>query len=285
MKLFRHATPAVVQDLACVVAVGRFDGVHLGHQRVLMRLIEEASIRRLRAAVILRGRARRVAVLTRLREQLTLLAQARVDIVLIAGSDVRSDVELAVAYGACLLVTGKEGARGELAPRASAAPLTVAVVPAVEINGVRVAASAIAATLSEGDIGAVEQRLGHHHRISGRVVHGHHRGAPLGIPTANIRVRGVVLPPDGVYAVRAIVDGRELPAVTNIGFNPTFGNAARSVETHLLDFSGDLYGQRLAIDLVARLRGERRFPSVRELLAQIGDDIAVARGFFAGHDR
>ena len=111
-------------------------------------------------------------------------------------------------------------------------------------------------------------------------MHGFHRGGPLGIPTANLRVKGIQLPPDGVYAVRAHVGGASLNGVANIGFNPTFGNRVRSVETHLLDFDGDLYGQRLEIAFVARLRGEQKFPDVQALLAQIRSDIAAARRFF-----
>jgi riboflavin kinase/FMN adenylyltransferase len=132
----------------------------------------------------------------------------------------------------------------------------------------------------QGDLAGAARGLGRDHAVSGRVIHGHHRGGPLGIPTANIRVRGVQLPPDGVYAVRAGVEDREWRGVANIGFNPTFGNRARSVETHLLEFDGDLYGRRLAIAFVAHLRGERKFESVDALVAQIRADIAVARRVF-----
>jgi riboflavin kinase/FMN adenylyltransferase len=127
----------------------------------------------------------------------------------------------------------------------------------------------------------VRRLLGRIPTIGGRVVHGFHRGAPLGIPTANLRVRGVHLPPDGVYAVRARCRGEWCDGVANIGFNPTFGNRVRSVETHVLDFSGDLYGTWLEIGFIARLRGEQRFPDVQALLAQIRVDIAAARARLA----
>ena len=97
---------------------------------------------------------------------------------------------------------------------------------------------------------AARAMLGRDAGVGGRVVHGFHRGGPLGIPTANLRVRGIQLPPDGVYAVRARVGGSALRGVANIGFNPTFGNQTRTVETHLLDFNGDLYGRRLEVAFV-----------------------------------
>jgi riboflavin kinase/FMN adenylyltransferase len=138
--------------------------------------------------------------------------------------------------------------------------------------------------VARGDLAAAAALLGRPPSVGGRVVHGFHRGAALGIPTANLRVRDHQLPPDGVYAVRAWVGDAHLRGVANIGFNPTFGNRTRTVETHLLDFSGDLYRQRLDIALLARLRDERKFPDVPALLAQIRTDIAAARRWFEVHD-
>jgi riboflavin kinase/FMN adenylyltransferase len=157
-------------------------------------------------------------------------------------------------------------------------------VPSATIDGERVSSQRLCRLISAGDLDAAYSGLGRRHAVEGRVVHGFHRGAPLGIPTANLRLRGVALPPDGVYAVRARVGATELQGVANIGFNPTFGNTVRSVETHLLDFAADLYGRRLEVAFVRRLRGEQRFAGIDALLLQIQRDIASAREIFATID-
>jgi riboflavin kinase/FMN adenylyltransferase len=114
--------------------------------------------------------------------------------------------------------------------------------------------------------------------LSGPVVHGEARGRTIGFPTANVAQREELSPAAGVYAVRVTLpDGRSLPGVMNIGTRPTVGGRARSVEVHLLDFAGDLYGQVLHVALVARVRDERRFDSLAALREQIGADVAVAR--------
>jgi riboflavin kinase/FMN adenylyltransferase len=120
--------------------------------------------------------------------------------------------------------------------------------------------------------------LGREHFVRGRVIHGHHRGRQLGFPTANIRVRTGLLPPNGVYAVRVTHDGVTRGGVANLGVNPTFGGGERSLEPHIFDFDGDLYGVRLKVSFVRRLRDELRFGSIDELVAQIRRDAEAARG-------
>jgi riboflavin kinase/FMN adenylyltransferase len=108
------------------------------------------------------------------------------------------------------------------------------------------------------------------------VVPGKRRGKALGFPTANLRIGKMLLPPDGVYAVRTHVRGHVHGGVANLGFNPTFGNRERSLEVHLFDFNADLYGQRLEVIFVGRLRGEVRFASKDALAEQIARDVAEA---------
>ena len=121
--------------------------------------------------------------------------------------------------------------------------------------------------------------LGRLHRVFGTVREGDRRGATIGFPTANILPYGGLLPPDGVYAVRVKLEGGSdvLPAVANLGTNPTFGGVGRRLEVHLFDFDRDLYGSRIEVGFAHRLRGEIRFPSVEELVAQIEADAAQAR--------
>jgi riboflavin kinase/FMN adenylyltransferase len=120
--------------------------------------------------------------------------------------------------------------------------------------------------------------LGRYYSLEGRVVTGDGRGTELGIPTANLDIDpGQALPADGVYATLVYLDERPHPSVTNIGARPTFGGAERTVEVHILDFEGDAYRQTLRIDIIDRLREERRFETAEALKAQVASDIQQAR--------
>ncbi|MBX3026291.1 adenylyltransferase/cytidyltransferase family protein [bacterium] len=275
MLLVRHLARTEPVTRPRVVAVGRFDGVHRGHQRVLGRLAALARARRAEAVVALRYAPERGRALTTLRQRVALLREWGVDWgVLLGRDDPADDAAVAARLGAAALVTG-----GELTG------------PGVDVERVELAlngalpltAANIREWLIGGDLPAVERALGRPHAVEGPVIHGFHRGARLGIPTANLRVQHLVLPPDGVYAVRAVHRGVRRDGVANIGLNPTFGNVARSVETHLFEFSGDLYGERLEVSFVARLRGEQKFAGIEALVAQIRADMAAARDLLATH--
>ena len=117
--------------------------------------------------------------------------------------------------------------------------------------------------------------------MSGRVEKGFQRGRGIGFPTANLRPRADLLLPNGVYAVVVDVGEQQVAGVANVGVNPTFGGIKRTIEAHLFDFSADLYGRRLRVGFVERLRGERKFPSVQELIRQIQEDANRARVLLA----
>jgi riboflavin kinase/FMN adenylyltransferase len=166
---------------------------------------------------------------------------------------------------------------------ADAAGLTLAVVPAVLHDGVVVSSSGVRAALASGDVALAASLLGRPHRLDGTVVRGDGRGRALGIPTANLGGRGNQEPAPGVYAGWAELDGRRLPAAINVGHLPTIGDGRPlTVEAHLLGWSGDCHGRRLALDLVARLRGEQRFAGMEALVAQIRADIAAVPGALDG---
>jgi riboflavin kinase/FMN adenylyltransferase len=147
-----------------------------------------------------------------------------------------------------------------------------------ELDGRIVSSTRVRAALSEGRVDEATRLLGRPHRIRGRVVAGAGRGAGLGFPTANIAGIDTQIPADGVYAARAILDGLPpRPTALHIGPNATFGESARQVEAHLIDYTGDLYGQAIQIDFLERLRGTRRFDGVADLLEQIRADVEDAR--------
>ena len=155
----------------------------------------------------------------------------------------------------------------------------VHVVEPVRVQDTLVSSTMIRTLVLEGDLATTHGLLGRNYQISGTVVKGKNRGGRLlGFPTANLRPVDALIPKRGVYVVTVLMDERLYDGVTNIGYNPTFGDEALSVETHLLDFSGDLLGKTIRVNFIQRLRDEKTFPNVEALSAQIGQDIIEAKG-------
>jgi riboflavin kinase/FMN adenylyltransferase len=160
--------------------------------------------------------------------------------------------------------------------------IEVVTVPPVTLEGDVVSSSQVRAALAQGDVERAARMLTRVHDVTRRVVRGAQRGRTLGFPTANLELEGMMLPADGVYAVAArVLDGSAGQhtlrlGVANLGVRPTL-SAGRSLEVHLFDFHGDLYGASLRVGFVARLRGEQKFPSLEALRAQIARDVEAAR--------
>lgn len=298
MKIY-HALPERTPDRPRVVAIGFFDGFHRGHRAIV------------REALRLRQAGERSAVLTfrehpsaflrpgneppmiaTLEERVNAFARAGIDeaYVLAFDASVASmtpaqflDETLIGRIGARAMVVGvnfrfgnkRAGdvpfARAHLAERGR---LVVAVENELD-EGERVSSTRIRALIAAGDLQAADRLLGASYTVRGKVTFGAGRGHDLGYPTANITVpAGKLLPPDGVYRATGRHDGRDYPGLVSIGTNPTFDGAARSVEAWLLDFNGALYGEELALRDFRFVRGQRKFSSVDELVAQMRDDAA-----------
>jgi riboflavin kinase / FMN adenylyltransferase len=145
-----------------------------------------------------------------------------------------------------------------------------------------VSSSAIRSLIAAGSLEEAVRLLGHPYRIRGRVVEGARRGRSIGFPTANLAGIETLLPGDGVYAATACLEGRLFAAAVNVGPNPTFEESRRKFEVHLIDFSGDLYGCFLDVDLQQRIRETRRFEGRDELVRQIAEDVSAVRAQFFG---
>jgi riboflavin kinase/FMN adenylyltransferase len=150
-------------------------------------------------------------------------------------------------------------------------------VPAFELHGRPVSSSRVRDALLAGNLAAVTELLGRPYRVAGVVAAGARRGRTIGFPTANLDRVETLLPGNGVYAVRVHADAGRFAGAAHIGPNATFGEEARKLEVHLLDFAGDLYGQTLCVDFLSRIRGTERFESVDALTRQMNRDVAEAR--------
>jgi riboflavin kinase/FMN adenylyltransferase len=285
------------------LTIGVLDGVHLGHQHLLGRLRDEARRRALSPGVItlhphpitvLRPEIA-PSYLTSLEDRMELMRDSGADWVIpVTFTSEVSEVtaeELAAAFHETLrmrlMVLGPDASFGRGAPkdtpdrmRRLGAELGFEVVQVEPLmhDGARYSSTAVRHALADGEMERVTSLLGRPYKIGGPVVLGFERGRTIGFPTANISVAADrALPALGVYATRALVGGRVLKGATNIGRRPTFDAGHVSVETHLLDFEGDIYGQRLDLEIVHRIREELKFESVDALVAQIGRDVEIAR--------
>ena len=290
------------------LTVGVLDGVHRGHQALLARLGEETRARGLSPGVVtlhphpltvLRPDAPS-SYLTSLEDRLRLLREAGAEWVapLTFTSELSETTaeELAAAFRDVLdmrlLALGPDAAFGRGAPADTAermeragAALGFAVArvePLLAEDGERCSSTLVRTALAAGDMRAAAALLGRPHTLAGPVVRGLERGRLLGFPTANISVAADrALPALGVYATVATVAGRRLKGATNIGRRPTFDAGHVSIETHLLDFGGDLYDERMEIAIVERVRPERAFPGPEALREQIAADVRRVRELLA----
>lgn len=301
MEIVRALEPGSA-DRPAVLTMGKFDGLHLGHQRLIATTIEHARALGIASAVltwephpnaVLRP-DQPLQLLTSLEEKIELIAHHGPDQLIIAPFTRATMTTSAAAYMAQIVAAipvrelwvgedfamgrGRTGDVASLMVIGSNLGFAVGAVSKVIRDGMAVSASRVRELLGAGAVEAVAPLLGRPFGLRGLVVEGDRRGRTIGFPTANLQIGPEhVLPADGVYACRVYLNGVGLPAVTNIGVRPTFDGLRRTVEAHLLDWSGDLYGQSLRLEFSARLRGEQKFAGVEELIAQISRDAAQAR--------
>ena len=283
-----------------IYALGFFDGVHLGHQALLAACKELATRQGCRAGAVtftahpdllVSGNA--PVLLNTIEDRKKLLHAYGAEVVWELPFDRQlmhthwaDFLQALVANGAAGFVCGSDfrfGAGGigtakKLAAFCESRDLPCTIVPQQELEGVRVSSTHIRSLLEQGDLASAIRFLGHPHMFTGTVVPGKQLGRTIGIPTANLQLPPEVqVPRFGVYACKALVDGREYLAVTNIGNRPTVGGDAVTVEPWLLDFEGDLYGKMLTLHFYEYLRPEVKFPSLEALQAEIQKNAAQTR--------
>lgn len=284
------------------LAIGAFDGVHRGHQHLLQQLAAAARAAGARPAVltffphpsvVISGPRGRFYIST-LAERMDLLAEQGMELVIAHPfndavrhtraadfmDQLRQSLDLRQLWGGQFaLGYNREGDVPFLRRLGQEKGFTVEVVEAmVEWDGRLVSSSRVRRSLAAGDVADVNGCLGRPFRLSGEVVKGDGRGRQIGVPTANLSLWPErVLPANGVYATYAWVGDEQFRAATNVGVRPTVDGHHQTVEAHLLDFDGDLYGQELKLDFIGRIRDEQKFSSLAALVEQITADVARVR--------
>ncbi len=280
------------------LTIGVFDGVHLGHQHLIAALLKQARREGLLSGVVtfrqhpeeLLSSGRTLPFLTDITTRINLLRGKGADIIVplsftreLADLSPRQFIGLLqkhlrmrrlVIGPDFALGRGRQGDAAALRRLGKEMGFGLTVVPPLKIKGEVVSSTAIRQALAAGDMQKYRQLSGHPFSLRGRVVTGAGRGTGLGFPTANLDISaGQALPADGVYASLAHINGQTYRSMTNIGKDPTFGTNERTIESYLVDYKGDLYGTELLVDIVARLRDEKKFASAEELKKQLAEDV------------
>jgi len=307
MKVFHAPADLPGAPRRVCAAVGVFDGVHLGHQQVIRQTIADAGHHEAFSVAITFDRHPNAVVaphavppaIYSLEQKLAAIASLGADGALVIPFDATFSQrtagafieELATGFG-CLrsLCVGREFTfgwrrQGDVALlEAMGAKLGFKVhgLAAVALDGQVVSSTRIRDRIQSGDLDAAGQMLGRDYEIAGVVAAGDQLGRTLGFPTANLELAGLATPPAGVWAVHAVAGGRQLRGVANLGTRPTFAAPAPTprLEVHLFDFNEEIYGARLTVQFVERLRAEMKFESLAALQRQIAADVAAAKSCF-----
>ncbi|MGD2127293.1 MAG: bifunctional riboflavin kinase/FAD synthetase [Desulfobacteraceae bacterium] len=289
-----------------VLTIGNFDGVHKGHLTLFEKVKERAkAIGGQSAVMTFEPHPTKVMkpgngppLITPTGQKLELIRRSGIEIILcvpftrqfaaISAEDFVKDI-LVDKIGIKEIVVGydytfghnREGNISLLRQMGDHLGFTVQLVGPVHVDHTLVSSTSIRNLIQDGKLSEAKKFLGRDYQIQGTVIRGRNRGGRLlGYPTANLKLISELFPKEGVYAVTIIIDGKTYNGITNIGYNPTFGNNALSLETHVLDFNGDLLGKTIKVNFLERLRDEKSFDNVKALSDQIAQDIERARKLF-----
>jgi len=285
------------------ITIGNFDGVHLGHRFIFQKLILEARKENRKALLVtfvphpkmlLHPERRPFYLLTTIEEKIKLLEALGLDALILIPFTLEYAQTTAESFILDVLWKNlqvrkifighdysfgkdKRGNEDMLTAFGKKLGFDVAVINAVAVGDTVISSTRIRAAILEGDVKTAAMLLGRPYNVSGTVIEGKRRGAALGFPTANIKPNKELLPAKGVYAAIVNLDGKRYNGALSIGLNPTFGDVQLSMEAHLMDFSGDIYGKYVDVLFIERIREERKFPGPEMLSLQIKKDVEEAR--------
>ena len=290
-----------------LLTIGVFDGVHAGHRYLLKRLQRQAAKRDLLSGVVTFNPHPQSVLhpdgqlpwLSNLEDRVTTFRQLGLNVVAVltftpkvAQLSARDFLSLlkkhlrmqGIVVGPdFILGRAGEGNISVLRVLGSEMKFTVKVIPPYTVNGEIVSSTLIRQALIQGDMRRVGKLMSRRFYLRGKVITSEKRGRALGFPTANLDTEPQqAVPGNGIYATITQVNGKRFPSATNVGTRPTFGEGKRMVETHLLDYQGDLYGKEIKVEFVQKVRDEQRFPSVEELKTQMRKDVQEVQAILAG---
>ena len=308
MQLIRGLHNIETHSRGCVLTIGNFDGVHLGHQEVLNGLKKQAKALLLPSTVMtfepqpqeLFNGTGAPARLSRLRDKLSLLSRYAIDRLLCVRFDDKFSAMTANDFieqllvkklGVKFLVVGDDfrfgyqrtGDFDMLVAAGKKLGFEVVSTQSLKVSNARISSTLIREHLAQGDVDQAELMLGHPFVISGRVRHGDKKGRTIGFPTANIALNRKVSPVQGVFAVSVTLDEKEYQGVANIGKRPTVNGLRIQLEIHLFDFDGDIYGKCLDTRLLKKIRDEVKFDSFDLLKQQIQRDVIATKTYFGAN--
>jgi len=305
MKIIYYPDQKVAIKGCPVATIGTFDGLHLGHQKIVKATVAEAKKRKEPSLLITFDQHPRSVLqpeqapelLTTLEQKIDLLNQFALDYLLILRFEKIAKLtaldfcQLILKQQAkvCHLFVGEnfrfgakaQGTTTTLKQCGQIHNFTVNIVPLTQVNGKTVSSSLIRQLIKDGKVKEAKEFLGRFPLVSGTVVEGDKRGAQLGFPTANLQLPAQICQPKaGIYIGYTIIKDKKHPSVINCGFKPTFGRHPYQCETHIFNFNQNIYGQTVAIQFLKFLRTEQKFSSADELVDQIKKDVKKAKEFF-----
>ncbi len=306
MMVVHGHTHVPINARGAVVAIGNFDGVHRGHQALLLEAVNKAKAQnKASAAMVFEPHPREFFQpdethfrLTPLTAKLALFEQLGLKLAFVehfdqhlAGMTAREFIErvLVAGYGVAHVIIGydfffghKRGGNPELMVAAGEElGFGVTIVPPVAEAGEVFASSSVRLHLAQGDVKGAAHMLGRPWHVAGKIVGGAHVGTGIGYPTANLAMPKGTSLGHGIYAVRARIDGSAYDAAAYLGTRPTFDDGMPVLEVFLFDFTGDIYGQEMHVDFIDFIRGDRKFHSVEALVAQMDEDVAKVKAVLA----
>jgi riboflavin kinase / FMN adenylyltransferase len=302
MKAFSNIEDQQLSITGSVVTLGNFDGIHLGHQALVRHTVEESKRLGYPSIVLtfephplkVLAPERAPRLLLTYQDKLDLFKTYGVDIVVAQRFDRQFASITAEEFVRRFLVgrlrtkklwvgrdlrfgQGRKAGTEDLMRMAPQVGFQVGILDPISSNGVRISSSRIRELVETGCVDEVQPMLGRYHFVSGRVVAGQGRGRKLGFPTANISSQTEVVPLNGIYATLIEVKNRGWPSVSSVGVNPTFGEGPRTLESFIFDLKSDIYGETAKLSFVKRIRDEKKFATVEDLIAQMHGDVDQAK--------
>ena len=298
MKIYR-SIEAYNEDKRSVVTIGTFDGIHLGHQKILSRLINSSKNKDLNSVVltffphprIILNKYNEVKMIDTLDEKIIHLNEIGIDTLIIHPFDKKFSLLSANQFIKDFLVEklkikhiiigydhrfgkGREASVTDLKNYANDYDFTVEEIKAQEIEKITVSSTKIRNSINEGDIKTTEKYLGRYFNLTGKVVKGDGLGKKINYPTANIFIEETykIIPKDGVYLIETIIKDKLFNGMMNIGHRPTIGTNIKSIEVHLFNFNEDIYDQVISVKMISKIREEKKFSSIQALQEQLVKD-------------